>query len=225
MSTRFAQEASLRDIRLAFRRNTHSLISLSRTRTTYTSTSTSSSSSLGTLFSIGFVAGDFLYMLGERLLDGYTEIAIRARLLYIRRALSHKGVTEFMNPNEARNVRHMSRDVLELCSDYYTTGVRRKALRLIYLLLQRLDAWAMILLESNFILVLSRCGIEKCEDDVMNEVYEQIIHLNSAYERLSCKCATCLRAFRAELSNSSCSFSDEDHDSDTSSLCCLMKRL
>lgn len=79
---------------------------------------------------------------------------------------------------------------------YWSSAVRRKALHLLALLLKRLDAWSLIVLESNFLDVLSACELELCGDHLIDHDLVEVMKVTSAFWDLPCQCLTCLKSLR-----------------------------
>lgn len=108
---------SIHSIRLTFRRNATSVLTL-RTDLTHTQTNLSSNSH-ETCYGLGSDLGTFIYWFGERLLDGWVEILIRIRLRAIRRALNHRDDAPTVDIIKARYIRDACEDLLELCRSVY----------------------------------------------------------------------------------------------------------
>lgn len=98
---------------LAYRSLTISRISLrlQPTRSNWTATS----SSCSRMHWLGSDLGNFLYWFGEQLLDLWIGLIIRIRLLSIHSSLVRKGLVERVDPPQARHVRRICEDLLELC--------------------------------------------------------------------------------------------------------------
>ncbi len=81
-------------------------------------------------------------------------------------------------------------------SDNYPLRFRRAALQLVLAIIRPLDAWSMILLESNFIEILATCQLELCDHWEICDISKQIADIASRFEMLHCRCAICLRALK-----------------------------
>ncbi|CAL1695165.1 unnamed protein product [Somion occarium] len=185
---------SLYGVHLTFQRHATSVLSL-RNDLAHIPSSLSSFSN-ETCYGLGSDLGTFLYWFGERLLDGWVDIAIRLRLRSIRRALKHRGSAHSVDGIKARYIRHACEDLLELCSDYYSLRIRRRAFDLLLTLLKPLDAWSFILLESNFVQVLSAYRLEPCSDLIIATRFDEIVQIVALLSACPCRCEACMHALR-----------------------------
>lgn len=100
------------DLPPVFRGNSISRFSLRQYRSRRSIVTMSSWSNINWL---GSDLGDFLYWVGERLLDLWVEVAIRIRLRAIRSTLVRKKTVNHTDPSQVDRVHRICYDLLELC--------------------------------------------------------------------------------------------------------------
>ena len=81
-----------------------------------------------------------------------------------------------------------------LVSEIFYPGTCRHALSIILQILIPLDAWSLILLESNFAEVLESHHLDAAQDVRVTKSVLHIRYIADMYERMHCRCGICLRA-------------------------------
>ncbi|KAJ7596810.1 hypothetical protein C8J56DRAFT_1041065 [Mycena floridula] len=182
----------------SFRGRSLSLINSYALASAFGSTSTCSQSGLGSDL------GRLLHWFGTKVCNGLIRVAIRHRLHGISKTFKRRS-TRKMTRKRIEEFRLMCADLLELCRPDHSCKIRRKSLILILTLLYPVDGYSVLLLESDFVemltIVTDDCASpdEDYEMDYdledLGQTVMECIHLTNGFRSLHCHCPVCIKKY------------------------------